>query len=111
MIEPDAEIIREKAEKQLIANLTLEDLRMAIKETVADGFKRAMTVEAAEQFWAVGIQMLQTQARNRTGEAVLGGLRKAWKVAFWGGMGLLAVYMVAGWHGLVTVFKVIFMRE
>jgi hypothetical protein len=108
MIEPNAEIDREAAEKRLIANLTMVDLKTAMKQSVAEGFEEAMTVEAAERFWAVGISMLQAHTKNKAGDMVLSGIGKMARIGFWSGLGLLGVYMIGGWPLVVKVWKAIF---
>lgn len=96
---------REQAENVLLDNLTLAALRAELREAVEDGIRNAMTQESARAFWSVGIELLQEQATRRTGRFILDGAWFALKRLFWVCAALLAIYMLGGWHLVVTLIK------
>lgn len=87
----------------LLAALLRDEMRIA----VADGIAAAMTDEAAERFWAKGLEVLQRQATERTGRFVLGGLTAMFKKAVWIGLVVLAIWSVGGWTLLKAVWAAI----
>lgn len=75
-------------------------LRSDIREAVRDGIADAMTDDNAERFWAKGLEVLQRQATEKTGEFVLDGLSALAKRLTWVGLLLLAFFMLGGWPAL-----------
>lgn len=106
----DREAGREQAERRLMDNLSMETLRAEMRDAVKDGMQSAMTPQAAEQFWAVGISMLQAQATNRAGTLVWSGVKSLLKTLAWAGLALVSIYALGGWPLVVTVWKAIFAR-
>lgn len=107
MSAPEIEVQREQAESILIENLTLAALRIEMQRAVQEGIRHAMSKEAAEEFWSVGIKMLQDQATKRTGRFILDGVWFAMSKGFWVVMAFVALYAVGGWHMVVNLFKVL----
>lgn len=67
-------------------------VRQEVSDGVAEGIVRAMTDENAERFWLKGFEIAQTQAANRAGWLVLGGLKRVFGIS----VIVLAVYLFAG---------------
>lgn len=87
----------------LLADIMENRMRIA----VAEGIAAAMTDDAAERFWAKGIEVLQRQATERTGRFVLGGLTAMVKKGIWIGVLVLAIYSVGGWTLLKAVWAAV----
>ena len=90
----------QRAPEVRLSDETIKYLELRIAEAVAGGLKAAMTPEAAERFWETGFAMLARQARNGTGDFVLGGLRRAIRTAMWVGFGALILYSAGGWAAI-----------
>lgn len=101
----EAEHARDAAEKRLLVHLTLDELKATMRETVTKGFEEAMTVEAAERFWAVGINMLRAHAKESAGSMVLAGFMKMLRVGFWTAVFIVSIYMIGGWSLVTNVFR------
>ena len=87
----------------LLASLLRDEMRDAVREGIA----AAMTDENAERFWSKGLEVLQRQATQRTGQFVLGGLTQVAKKLLWVGLFMLAVYSIGGWTLLKSVWAAI----
>lgn len=79
-------------------------LRDEMKTAVAEGISEALTDEAAERFWAKGLEVMQRQAQERAGRFVLSGLGAMLKRLLWVGVFVLAAYSVGGWTLLKTIW-------
>jgi hypothetical protein len=90
-----------------LAPETIEYLDRVMQEAVAKGIEEAMTVERAKAFWAVGLEMLQQQARISAGRFVIDGIWAVLKRGFWVAIFLGAVYALGGWTLMVSTWKVI----
>ncbi|MBI3150095.1 MAG: hypothetical protein HYZ17_16445 [Betaproteobacteria bacterium] len=90
-----------------LAPETIEYLRLQMQEAVAKGIDEAMTVQRARAFWAVGLEMLQQQARISAGRFVLDGIWTVVRKGFWVAIFLGAVYALGGWTLMVSAWKVI----
>lgn len=90
----------QRAPEVRLSDETIKYLEQRIAHAVASGLERTMTPEAAERFWETGFAMLARQARNGTGDFVLGGLRRAIRTAMWVGFGALVLYSAGGWAAL-----------
>jgi hypothetical protein len=81
-----------------------DEMRLA----VAEGIRAAMTPQAAREFWSVGLDVLQEQAKNAAGGWVLSGvsglLKKAGLFMLLGGL----VYWIGGWSALAKLGAVLF---
>lgn len=74
----------------LLADLIEERMRIA----VAEGIEAVLT---SEKMWTKVFAVLQKQARERTGNFVLGGLATALRRLVWIGAFALIAYGVGGW--------------
>jgi len=90
-----------------LAPETIEYVQKLMREAVATGIDEAMTVERARAFWAVGLDMLQQQARISAGRFVLDGIWAVLRKGFWVVIFLGAVYALGGWSLMVSAWKVI----
>lgn len=97
---------RNRAEVRL-ADETIQLLRSEVKNAVAAGIDEAMTAERARAFWAVGVEMLQQQARISAGRFVIDGIWAVLKRGFWVLIFLGAVYALGGWSLMVSAWKVL----
>lgn len=79
-----------------LADETIQLLRGEIKYAASQALMEAMTDEAAERFWAKGLEVLQRQASERTGRFVLGGLSGLAKKALMLAMAALILYNLGG---------------
>lgn len=84
----------------LLAAILREEMRIA----VAEGISAALTDEAAERFWAKGLEVLQRQAQQKAGRFLLDGVLAAGKKLLWVGIFVLAVYSVGGWTLMKTIW-------
>lgn len=99
VINHEQQVLTEESRK-LLAALLRDEMRIA----VAEGIAAAMTDDAAERFWAKGLEVLQREASMRTGRFVLGGLTTMFKKLAWIGLFVVAVYSVGGWALLKTIW-------
>jgi hypothetical protein len=83
--------------RELLTSILRNELRDEVRIGVAEGIAAAMTDEAAERFWAKGLEVLQRQATERTGRFVLGGLTAMLKKLAWAAVLATAIYSVGGW--------------
>jgi hypothetical protein len=90
-----------------LAPETIDYLRNQMQEAVAKGIDEAMTADRARAFWAVGLEMLQQQARISAGRFVIDGIWTVLKKGFWVAIFLGAVYALGGWTLMVSTWKVI----
>lgn len=82
-------------------------LRDEMRVAVAEGVRAAMTQEAAVEFWATGLDVLQKQAAQAAGGWVMTGLGALFrKVALFALLGGL-VYALGGWSALVGFAKLL----
>lgn len=98
-----AQQVMTEESRVLLAALLRDEMRIA----VAEGIAAAMTDEAAERFWAKGLEVLQRQATERTGRLVLGGLMTLAKRLFWVSVFLAAIYSIGGWTAVKHVWAAI----
>jgi hypothetical protein len=87
----------------LLAALLRDEMRVA----VAEGIGAALTDEAAERFWAKGLEVLQRQAKQKAGGFLLAGVIAASKRLMWIGVFLMIAWSVGGWTLLKTVWAAI----
>ena len=87
---------------------TIALLEKRLTHAVQTGIQRAMTEDAARQFWAAGFRALQEEAQANTGRFVIGGLvglvKKAAMFLVLGGM----VYAIGGWSALAKLWHALF---
>lgn len=86
---------------------TIQYLRDIMRESVSQGFKGAMTPEAAQMFWTVGLELAQQQARIKAGRFVLDGIWAVARKAFWILVFLAAVHAIGGWTLVSTAWKAV----
>lgn len=86
---------------------TIELLRSEVRAAVQQGMDHAMTAERARAFWAIGLEMLQQQARISAGRFVIDGIWTMLKKGFWVAVFLGAVYALGGWSLMVSAWKVL----
>lgn len=79
-------------------------LRTEMRDAVAEGISAALTDEAAERFWAKGLEVLQRQATERTGRFVLSSITSLAKKLLLVGVLVALIYSVGGWSLLKAVW-------
>lgn len=79
-------------------------LRDEMRVAVAEGIAAALTDEAAERFWAVGLEVLQRQAKQKAGGFLLDGFLAASRKALWVGVFVVIAYSLGGWALLKTIW-------
>ena len=84
----------------LLAALMREEMKGAVAECIA----AALTDEAAERFWAKGIEVLQRQAKAKAGTFLLDGAVAGMKRLMWIAVIVLAAWSVGGWTLLKAVW-------
>ncbi|MBA3773838.1 MAG: hypothetical protein H0X13_15510 [Ramlibacter sp.] len=87
----------------IVASVVRDEMRIA----VAEGISAALTDEAAERFWAKGLEVLQRQATVKTGRFILDGVSTLAKKLFWVGLIVLAIYSVGGWAAIKVAWAAI----
>lgn len=94
--------------RALLTSFVRTEMRDEMRLAVAEGIRAAMTTEAAREFWSVGLDVLQEQAKSAAGGWVLSGvsglLKKAGLFLLLGGL----VYWVGGWSALAKLGAVLF---
>lgn len=100
--------VERNREEVRLATETIELLRSEMRQAVIDGIDKAMTEDRARVFWAVGLEMLQQQARIGAGRFVLDGLWAVLKRGFWLAIFIAAVYALGGWSLVASIWKAIF---
>lgn len=88
-----------------LADETIQLLRGEIKYAASQALAEAMTDDAAERFWAKGLEVLQRQATERTGRLVLGGLTELFKKAMLIAIAVVILYNAGGWALLKAVWS------
>jgi hypothetical protein len=89
-----------------LATETIELIRSEVRAAMQQGIDQAMTAERARAFWAIGLEMLQQQARISAGRFVIDGIWTMLKKIFWIAIFLAAVYALGGWSLMVSIWKV-----
>lgn len=94
-----------------LAPETIEYIEKLMQAAVHDGIDKAMTADRARQFWAIGLEMLQQQARISAGRFVIDGVWAVIKKGFWVAIFLGAIYSLGGWSLMVAAWKAIFVGK